>query len=209
MKKKGLRRILILGLVAVLGIGWFAAYRAVNKWYQPLIKVEPIVTYQMGETVPIGPAPENLLKPDEASGYSFRVDHWEIVDTKVYLQKMNLTDPWQEFPSLEPEKLLLVTVTITNENSGHKYFKLSDLRVNMDPVQLSPEQQLCYDYYPEGTYPGSISLAITEEAAITLPYALNRFNFSSRHWRNLDDLPFYMYCLAANKGWEKRIVPLN
>lgn len=209
MKKKFLRRILVLTLVAVLAIGWFVAYRAVNKWYEPLSNPTTTVTYEMGQRVPIGPEPENLLKPDGMDGYSYRVEHWEIVDTDNYLQDMNLTDPWQEDPSIKPEKLLLVTVTVTNENNGLKALNLLDLRVNMDPVQLLSSQQLCYDFYPEGTYPASLSLAITEEATVTLPYELNKYEFSWRHWRNLEDLPFYMYCLGVNEGWEKRIVPFN
>ena len=209
MKKKGLRRILVLTLVAVLAIGWFVAYRAVNQWYEPLSNPTTTVTYEMGQRVPIGPEPENLLKPDGMDGYSYRVEHWEIVDTDNYLQDMNLTDPWQEDPSIKPEKLLLVTVTVTNENNGLNALNLLDLRVNMDPVQLLSAQQLCYDLYPQGSYPASLSLAITEEATVTLPYELNKYEFSRRHWRNLEDLPFYMYCLSVNEGWEKRIVPFN
>ena len=210
MKKKGLRQILVLTLVTVLAIGWFVAYRAVNKWYEPLRNPTTTVIYEMGQRVSIGPEPENLLKPEGKDGYSYRVEHWEIVDTDDYLQKMNLTDDaWQDDPFLKPEKLLLVTVTVTNENNGMNALNLSDLRVNMDPVQMAPTQRLCYDYYPQGSYPGSLSLAITEEATVTLPYALNKFEFSGRHWRNLEDLPFYMYCLSVNEGWEKRIVPLT
>lgn len=209
MKKKGLRRILVLTLVAVLAIGWFVAYRAVNQWYEPLSNPTTTVTYEMGQRVPIGPAPENLLKPEEMDGYSYRVEHWEIVDTDDYLQEMNLTDAWQDFQDLKPEKLLLVTVTVTNENNGSNALNLSDLRVNMDPVQLATTQQLCYDFYPEGSYPGYLSLAITEEATVTLPYPLNKYEFSRRHWRNLEDLPYYMYCLGVNEGWEQRIVPLT
>lgn len=210
MKKKGLQRILVLTLIAVLAIGWLVAYRAVNRWYEPLRDPTKTVTYEMGQRVPIGPEPENLIKPEGMDGYSYRVEHWEIVDTDDYLQDMNLTDgAWQDDPFLKPKKLLLVTVTVTNENNGMNALNLSDLRVNMDPIQMAPTQRLCYDYYPQGSYPGSLSLAITEEATVTLPYALNKFEFSGRHWRNLEDLPFYMYCLGVNEGWEKRIVPLN
>jgi len=209
MKRKSLWRILILALVAVLAIGWFVAYRAVNRWYEPLRTPTTTVTYKMGQKVPVGPEPKNLLKPDGLDGYSYRVENWEIIDTDDYLQDMNLTDAWQEDPSLKPKKLLLVTVTVTNENNGLNNFNLSDLRVNMDPVQLFPTQQLCYDFHPEGSYPGSLSLAITEEATVTLPYALNEYEFSWRHWRNLEDLPFYMYCLGVSEGWEERIVPLT
>ena len=49
MKKKGLRRILVLTLVTVLAIGWFVAYRAVNKWYEPLRDPTTTVTYEMGQ----------------------------------------------------------------------------------------------------------------------------------------------------------------
>lgn len=209
MKKKGLRRILVLTPVTVLAIGWFVAYRAVNRWYEPLRNPTKTVTYEMGQRVPIGPEPGNLLKPEGKDGYSYRVEHWEIVDTDDYLQEMNLTDPWQEDPSIKPEKLLLVTVTVTNENNGLNALNLLDLRVNMDPVQLLTAQQLCYDFYPEGNYPASLSLAITEEATVTLPYELNKYEFSWRHWRNLEDLPFYMYYLSVNEGWEERIVPLT
>lgn len=209
MKKKGLRRILVLTLVAVLAVGWFSAYRAVNQWYEPLCDPTTTVTYEMGQRVPIGPEPENLLQPEGMDGYSYRVEHWEIVDTDDYLQEMDLTDAWQDFQDLKPEKLLLVTVTVTNENNGSNAFNLLNLRVNMDPVQLHTSQRLCYDFYSQGNFPASLSLAITEESTVTLPYELNKFEFSRRHWRNLEDLPFYMYYLSVNEGWEQRIVPLT
>lgn len=68
MKKKGLRRILVLTLVTVLAIGWFVAYRAVNKWYEPLRNPTTTVTYEMGQRVPIGPEPKTSSNPTGWTG---------------------------------------------------------------------------------------------------------------------------------------------
>lgn len=208
MKKKGLRRILILGLVAVLGIGWFVAYRAVNRWYETLIIPTNTVTYEMGQRVPIGPEPENMLQPDGWSGYSYRVHDWKVVDTDAFLQENQLSTIWSE-EDLKPEKLLMVTLTLSNENNVLKDFSLFQLKVGTQLSHTVLEEKLCAELNEGVEYPADIYVPLTEEVTLTLPYALYRSQFSSRHWRNLEDLPFYMTCQVLNEGYEKRIVPLH
>ena len=208
MKKKGLRRILILGLVAVLGFGWFVAYRAVNRWYEPLIIPTNTVTYEMGQWVPIGPQPENILQPDGWSGYSYRVHDRKIMDTDAFLEEYQLQPHWQE-EDIKPEKMLVATVTVANENNALMDFSLFQLAVKTELSTTFLDEVLCAELNEGVEYPADISIPLTEEVTLTLPYGLRSESFSARHWRNIEQLPFYMTFTMVNENWEQRIVPLN
>lgn len=208
MKKKGLRRILILGVIAVLAIGWFAAYQAVNRWYEPLLIPIKTVNYKMGQRVPIGPEPKNLLQPQGWNGYSYRVHEWKILDTDTFLEEYQLQDHWEE-EDYKPEKMLVVTVTVANENNAQKDFSLFQLDVQTELSDAFLDETLCAELNKGVTYPADIFIPVTEEVTLTLPYGLRRAEFSTRHWQNLEDQPFYMICRVTNEGWEERIVPLN
>ena len=208
MRKIGLRRILVLGLITVLAVGWYVAYRAVNQWYAPLLMPLNTVTYEMNARVPIGPEPKNILSPDGWEGYSYRVHEWEIVDTDAFLQEHQLSDPWKEDGG-KPEKLLVVTATVANENNALKDFSLYQLDVRTELSNTFLSEELCAELNEGVEYPADIFIPVTEEVTLTLPYGLRRSEFSGKHWRNLEDQPFYMTCHVTNEGWEKRIVPLT
>lgn len=208
MKKKYLRPALAFIVLVILGVLWFWGYRAVNARYELLIAPDKTVTYEIGQTVPIGPEPENLLKPEGLSGYCYRVNSWQIVDTDNYLQEQQLEDPWLE-DGIKPEKLMLVSVTILNDNSGLYGFPLTSLYLKGAQAYCNISVSLCKDLNPEIIPYCNLSLPVSCEATVTIPFALQKMQFTYYHWTNLEDYPFYFGCDVVNEGWEKRIVPLN
>ena len=200
---KKLRRILLCLLAASLAVGWYLGYRAVNKWYEPLIRPDITVTYDMGEIVPIGPEP-NVLHPDELDGYCYRVNSSQIVDTVAYLTENSLEDPWGGDWSIKPEKLLLVSVTVINDGNLKNDFNLFTLGVkgameNADLANaINPELK-----------GNTLSLALGEEATVTIPFELKKLTFSFRSWRRIEEYPFYLFCNTRNEDREDRIVPLT
>lgn len=206
--KKGLRRILISVLVAAVAVGWYIAYRAVNRWYEPLLPYGETVTYEMGQWVPIGPEPANIIQSEEFGGYNYQVNSWQIVDTDAYLQENQLDDPWVE-PGTKPEKLLLVTVTIENDNSKVTDFNLYRMEAKTKQVKLDISDALCASINECLEYPMDISVPVSAKVTVTLPYMLFRHRFSGTHWRNIEDRPFYIKCPVVNPNWENRIVPLT
>lgn len=208
MKKKYLRPALAIIVLVILGVLWFWGYRAVNARYEPLIAPDKTVTYEIGQTVPIGPEPENLLKPYGLDGFCYRVNSWQIVDTDTYLQEQRLEDPWQE-DGIKPEKLMLVSVTVINDNNGLMDFPLTSLYLKGAQADSTLAVSLCNDLNADVIPYCNLSLPVSCEATITLPFALQRMRFTYHHWKNLEEYPFYFGCHAVNEGWEERIVPLN
>lgn len=206
MKRKAWKRIALCIGAVTLAVSWYMGYRAVNARYWDLLPHYTTVTYDLGEAVPLGKEIRTDSKGLE--GYLYRVNSWELADREAYLREHQLENIFPEDAVL-PERLMLVSVTIINDNNGGTPFSVNKLllkgKFSSSRAYLNTALYGALNVHEEGS---TVSPALSEETTIVLPFEIFKNQYAGSTWRNMEQAGFYITTSGTNTAMENRIVPL-
>ena len=190
MKSKK-RRFIIFAIVILLAC--FMRYKHVNKYYNQFIN-QTTEYYSPGEWVNFDSdyIDYGLCSP----GYQIRVDSFEIVETNLFLDRINYDD---ELSDTLPQKLAVVTITLRNEDSTADGVMLSELALHGYDSIAYLDWNLLTEANPilEGNL--GIQLSTGQECTLTLPYKLLHQYYSKSTWSNIEHYIFFLKILKTEK----------
>lgn len=179
---KGNKRfLLIFTLSIVLICAWLVRYRAINQDYQERWAANSEKTYSLGETVAI--ASDYLGYGITADGYTIKVNSFEIVDYKTYSSAWSYDDTDR---SRIPDKVALVDVTISQQNSTAEGFPLTELSLYTRDMLMNMDWDLLD--MANRVLKGNTGIRLEDGAAcdIVLPFDLYKYRFTSSEWKKLE-----------------------
>ena len=189
MKK---RTKLIIAIVCVLlAAAWTWRYVSMNKHYDDLDNGEYRL-YQLGETVPF--EDDTLADGADLNGCSIRASGLEIWDCDQLLTEKALTLPAHY---QKPEKVALVTVTITNDSSQEKMFPLMYLTLRGVDANIPNSSELTRGLNPQLGTSTSLTLAPGESGTVTLAYDLYRERFGAMTWYRFKHYKFFLQITSS------------
>lgn len=201
MRKRIVKIIAFLAAFSLLAGLWFWRYQAVQEKYRPYRSTKEKVYYEMGEYVTMGPI--NAYKMRDIEGYSFRVEDYRLVDYQAYLTERSMVDPIAETGQNIPDKLVLVTVTIRNDDNyatGDLWttgFSIHGVNLSGSGLVSGVTNELFLALNPE-LEDLVLWLELGEEVTVTIPYGLNREYFSDWTWHHLEDYRFSVSVSEVN-----------
>lgn len=180
-KKCFFASVIFLALATV----WTWRYYTLNEYYDSISNINTEV-YDMHEEVPFG---DDWIQMDmRADGYYLKANEFEIVDYNEYLRdsSISVSSPYP------PEKLALVHVTLYNKDSDAVGVMLTELQLGGVDSIAGMDWDILTAANPilEGNY--GICLPADTECELVLPYDLNKANFGSSTWKNIDEYDFYL-----------------
>lgn len=201
MRKRAVKITAFVATFSLLAGLWFWRYQAVQEKYRPYRSTNETVYHEMGEFVTLGPF--NAYKMRDIEGYSFRVDDYRLVNYQAYLTERNMADPIAETGQNIPDKLMLVTMTVRNDDN-HATGDLWTTGFSIHPVKLSGSglvssviNELFLALNPE-LEDLVLFLEQGEEVTVTIPYSLNLEYFSDWTWSHLEDYQFSVSVSEVN-----------
>lgn len=203
MRKRVVKITALLAAFSVVAGLWFWRYQAVQEKYRAYYRTEESVYYEMGEFVTMGPF--NAYKMRDIEGYSFRVDDYRLVDYSDYLTERNMSDPIAVTGQNVPDKLMLVTMTIRNDDNHAEKdywttgFSIHSVHLSGSGLVSTITNDLFLALNPE-LEDMVLFLELGEEVTITIPYGLNREYFSDWTWHHLQDYQFRISVSEVNYG---------
>lgn len=186
--KKRTKRLLILAAALLLTGLWIWRVVTLNRFYRELDNSGREM-YAMGDIVPYE---RDHIGKDTLEGYSLRVDSVEIRDWDSYLAEGNYT---LEQKRLRPERLLLVTVTLFNEDNENEedILWLTELECTDEDSVIHVDRDLVkvVNPYLEGQYLGA-QLPPGSSVQLVLPFGLWKSQLSGV-WNHLDGYHMYLH----------------
>lgn len=180
MKKKW-----AVAAVALLLAGlWCWRYISMNAYYRSLSDQHREI-FPAGEIVPFGT--DYIDKDMCVDGYSIRVDGFEIMEGKPYLDSLGITVHGDA-----PGKIALVSVTLFNDDSDAQGVMLTALRLHGVDQYAGMNWGLLTILNPvlKGNY--GIHLSSGTEYKLVLPFDLRRAEYGVSTWNKLDEYTFYL-----------------
>ncbi|MBQ7344878.1 MAG: hypothetical protein IJW45_02295 [Oscillospiraceae bacterium] len=206
MTKRKWRWIVGTLVFAILAGLWTWRYCKTQAEFAPLIRPSSVEYYEMDETVSIGPI--TAYKEDVLTGYSFCVDESEIMDYDAFLERFGADDPLTEKDNI-PDKILLLTVTVRNEDNSVSDFSLFKFKCHGTGASASFRRELLKLVAPE-LEDVTLDLALGDEITVMIPYELRRDQFSDWSWWHLDDFEMYLSILEITEEYDlRRAVKVN
>lgn len=184
MSKK--RKCLIFfAVLLLLSVVWTWRYFSMNAYYDSISTITSEI-YEMQEEVPFS---SDWIQMDmSADGYWLTVNGFEIVNYEDYLAAsgFSVDNPYP------PEKLALVHITLKNINSTAKGVMLTEIQLRGVDSIMGMDWDILTAANPilDGNY--GICLPAETECDLILPYDLNRANFGSITWYNLEEYAFFL-----------------
>lgn len=184
MKRRKL--LLILLTILILAGAWTVRYLSLNRFYTQMDNTTETI-YSLGEEIPFGNASieYNLY----ADGYQIRVDSFEIVDCAAFCASM---DTEICLTGRTPDKLALVTITLTNTGSTAEGVPL----IEFDLFGIDEPLFMDYDILDllNPVLQGNVGVRLAENTSyqFVLPYDLCQTDFSAETWRNIDRYELFL-----------------
>ncbi len=181
--KKGKYWIIALTVSLLSGL-WFWRYISLNNHYNK-ISDQTRHIYPAGEIVPFG---EDFIDKDLCvNGYALRVEKFEIVDGKSYIDSLE-----EKIYGSRPDKIALVYITLFNEDSDAPGVMLPTLRLYGVDQYSSMNWNLLDALNPVLKGNQGIRLSAGTEYSLVLPYNLFRNEYGTSTWRNLNNYAFFL-----------------
>lgn len=184
--KKRIRLTLILTVIITLAAAWTWRYVALNKHYDDLDNGD-YKLYQVGELVPFEDDGNDLYT--DLNGYYVRVDGYEIQNYGDYLADADFTIARDEN---DPDKIVLVYITLVNESCEPNPISLPDLKLRGVDTPLNMDWDILTQANPCLEGHTAIALNAGTEQKLILPYGLRMGDFRGSTWRNLDEYALYL-----------------
>lgn len=198
-RKKVLLSLMVLAVVVVATV---LANRNLTRQLEECYGAGEIRYYEIGETVPFDEDRIYYTDKTDLNGYAIRVDRAEVLTEEEFLVRYGqttetLAETMGDDVARLPERVCLISVTVSNENSNAPGFYLADLVCNGEGYNLyinSTLTILANDFLMKSfgddlTANGSNMLGITvmpeTEASVAIVYGFSKLNFNRRHWDNL------------------------
>lgn len=184
--KKPVRLVLVITIAALLAVGWTWRYVTLNQYYDNLDNGDYLL-YQAGELVPF--EDDGNDKSTDLNGYYIRVDGFETRDYDDYLEDTGISLPKRE---AEPDKLVLVKVTLLNESCDPNPVIVTDILLHgIDSVAyMDAEVLVAANPILDGNT--GIALEPGTQCQLIFPFALYKHTYSHRTWNNLDNYKLYL-----------------
>lgn len=183
---KRTRLILVLAIVLLLAAAWTWRYVTMNRYYDELDNGN-YKLYQLGDEVPFEDDGNDFYT--DLNGYYLRVDKFEIQDYDTYLDNADFTVERDEF---DPEKIALVFVTLRNENCEPNPVSLIDFNLHGFDSVASMNWDILAAANPLLEGNTAVAVSTGHACQFILPYELDKDQYSSDTWRNIDDYKFYL-----------------
>lgn len=172
---------LIFSVAAVVLFVWMIRYKAINQDCRQRWSANTEKTYSVGEIVPI--APDFVGYNLAAEGYMLRVNRFEIVDYRAYTSALQYDGADR---SRIPDKVALVSVTVSQQNSPAEGFPLTELSLYTTDMLMNMDWDLLGVVNP--ILDGATGIRLQDGAScdILLPFDLYRYRFTSAEWNRLE-----------------------
>ena len=196
------KRIFLFIAILLCGILYLLHYVQLNQSYQKMNTVWDEI-YYIDQEIPLD---ENSIGGSmHANGYSIRINGLEIVDTKEYLEKNNISLDGRG--SSLPERLALVPVTVRNINSNDFGVPILLFELYGIDFYAVADFELFYPLNP-GAEPATWGISVPQgsEQEILIPFRLDRDEFNSQTWKRLDN---YHFSILLTTGPARIIVRLE
>lgn len=144
-------------------------------------------TYSVGEIVPI--APDFVGYNLAAEGYMLQVNRFEIVDYRAYTSALQYDGTDR---SRIPDKIALVSVTVSQQNSSAEGFPLTELSLYTTDMLMNMDWDLLGVVNP--ILDGATGIRLQDGAScdILLPFDLYRYRFTSSEWNGLEQSSIWL-----------------
>lgn len=178
------RNTLVLLAVIVSVMLWGYRYRTLNGRYIPAGDTGLVVS-KMHQKVAFG---ENSTCGGEqiVDGYEICVNEIDIKDYFEVAEISVLAD------APTPDKIVLVSVTLSNKDSDAEGVMLTDLQLHGIDQYVGMDWDLLLELNPVLKTNYGIHLEKGRECNIILPYQLYRQSFGGYTWNKIDDYVFYL-----------------
>lgn len=178
---------LIFSVAAVVLFVWIIRYKAINQDYRQRWSANTEKTYSVGEIVPI--APDFVGYNLAAEGYMLQVNRFEIVDYRAYTSALQYDGTDR---SRIPDKIALVSVTVSQQNSSAEGFPLTELSLYTTDMLMNMDWDLLGVVNP--ILDGATGIRLQDGAScdILLPFDLYRYRFTSSEWNGLEQSSIWL-----------------
>ena len=178
---------LIFSVAAVVLFVWIIRYKAINQDYRQRWSSNTEKTYSVGEIVPI--APDFVGYNLAAEGYMLQVNRFEIVDYRAYTSALQYDGTDR---SRIPDKIALVSVTVSQQNSSAEGFPLTELSLYTTDMLMNMDWDLLGVVNP--ILDGATGIRLQDGAScdILLPFDLYRYRFTSSEWNGLEQSSIWL-----------------
>ena len=178
---------LIFSVAAVVLFVWMIRYKAINQDYRQRWSANTEKTYSVGEIVPI--APDFVGYNLAAEGYMLRVNRFEIVAYRAYTSALQYDGTDR---SRIPDKVALVSVTVSQQNSPAEGFPLTELSLYTTDMLMNMDWDLLGVVNP--ILDGATGIRLQDGAScdILLPFDLYRYRFTSSEWNGLEQSSIWL-----------------
>ena len=151
---------LIFSVAAVVLFVWMIRYKAINQDYRQRWSANTEKTY-----------------------YMLRVNRFEIVDYRAYTSALQYDGTDR---SRIPDKVALVSVTVSQQNSPAEGFPLTELSLYTTDMLMNMDWDLLGVVNP--ILDGATGIRLQDGAScdILLPFDLYRYRFTSAEWNRLE-----------------------
>lgn len=180
---------LIIGallLIILLVVGWCWRFASLNHFYWGISKQKTEV-YDSHEMVWF--EDDYLDKDLQADGYGIRVDGFTIENYQEYMDTNHYPIPDGEKP---PQRIVLVTVTLYNENSTANGVMLPELMLHGIDSYSNVDWDVLYAANPVLNDKPGINLKQGRECTLVLPFPLFEKLYNGQTWDNIDDYEFFL-----------------
>lgn len=182
------RRWICLILTAIVAVLWVWRYSVINQYYREAMPARTEEYFISGEDVPFGDDYIELHEPGK--GYTIRCDNLEIVEFNNYVKEKGISLDNRD-PKSFPEKLALISITLTNIDSSLDSISLTEFKlfgVDSNPIMDYEMLPKCNEILSSGAT--AIALKQGMSYSLILPFRLDRDQYNYHTWNNLMDYRF-------------------
>lgn len=183
--KKSTKRLLVICAILLLTAGWTWRYVSLNAFWKSTIPDEYTETVcSIGETVTFG---EDIFLPD---GYAMCVNQFATVDYDVYLEENQIV--LDKEPSMPPDKLAIVNVTLSNVGEADKSISLLEFSLHGIDAYFSFSMELIAASNPILNGEVGVTLRPGESCDFILVYEIRDKYLSAYTWKNFESYDLYL-----------------
>ncbi|MCD8127742.1 MAG: hypothetical protein LUD82_09990 [Clostridiales bacterium] len=187
MRKRILESVLLVLFIVLAGL-WIWRYRTVNRSFEEKYSV-PTVSYGLNDEIELG---ENIIELGmTADGYTLIFQSWELLEYDEALEKYGVSEETAADFYYPPERVLIVSVTVYNEDNTDSVIPLYDLTLCGTDWYTDWNEEFMAAINDDG-WNILYSCGVGETEQIYLVYDLRESKFPEKRWESLSEESFFI-----------------
>ncbi len=187
-KRKLGRKILVIGIAAVLVVAWIARVITLNEYYDKHIPKAAEETYVMGDKIT---CPNDIFTAKEnGEVFYLTVNSMNVMNYEDYLSQNGFEETERE--SSGERKIILVSVTLSINEGEFEYISLQDFTCQTTDAVFYQDNRLMNQINPVlQDNPFTVQLEDCTSVDLVLPFAVEKDRMGM-DWDRLDTISIYL-----------------